>query len=270
MTNKLFAKFDLGFVDNPKIIGLTDAAFRAYVEGIVYARQHLTDGFLDARVVTRKWGQIVIDELTTNDPVNPSWKPCEGGFNIHDFTVHQTSKAEIQEIRKARSEAGRRGAEAKYQQNVSKSVANENSLLSKTKPERETERERENLSSKVERLLDNLFDNFWEHYPRKVGKEAARKAFLKAAKDVSPDVIVSGAVSLGADPNLPEPQYIPYPATWLNRGGWDDEPYPSKVVVDKFVKPSLPQPPTKQELLARECRIHSGYPLPCDRCREDN
>jgi hypothetical protein len=271
MTNKLFAKFDLGFVDNPKIIGLSDAAFRAYVESIVYARQHLTDGFVDARVISRKWGQGVLDELTTNDVTNPSWKSCEGGIQIHDFDIHQTTKAEIQEIRKARSEAGKRGAEAKAKQNVSKSSAKENILLSKTKPETETETETYNLSSKVERLLENMFDSFWHEYPRKVGKESARKAFMKAAKDTSVDDIVAGAVRLGQDPNLPDPQYIPYPATWLNRGGWDDEPYPASLkVTDKFIKPSLPQPPTKAELLARECRIHSGYPLPCDRCREES
>jgi hypothetical protein len=267
MTNKLFAKFDLGFAENPKIIGLSDKAFRAYVESIMYARQHLTDGFLDYRVVARKWGEDVSIELTSNDPDNPSWKPTKNGFHIHDFAVHQTTKADIVEIREARSAAGKRGAEAKAQQNVSKSVANENGLLSKNKPETETETETVNIRSKIE----HLFDNFWNTYPRKVGKDSAKRAFVKAAKTVDANVILKGAARLAQDPNLPDPQYVPYPATWINRGGWDDEPYPATAQpVDKFVKPALPQPPTKEELLARECRIHTGYPLPCDRCREEN
>jgi hypothetical protein len=72
------------------------------------------------------------------------------------------------------------------------------------------------------------FDDFWEHYPRKVGKDDARKAWDKAVKikKVEPAVIVAGAERLRDDPNLPTKQWIPHPATWLTRGGWDDEPYP--------------------------------------------
>lgn len=263
MTNKLFAKFDLGFVDNPKIIGLSDAAFRAYVEGIVYARQHLTDGFLDFRVVARKWGAEVVEELTTNDPTNPSWKPAKNGFEIHDFAVHQTTKADIQDIREARSAAGKRGAEAKLKQTVSKSEANENVLLSKSKPETETETETVNLTPNPQ----DLFDSFWDEYPRRVGKESARKAFLKAMKRSVPSEIIAGAVRLAQDPNLPDMQFVPHPATWLNRDGWDDEPYPAKPAPAGFVTPSMPQPPKLSDIY---CEKHYGYPRNnCDRCRED-
>ena len=41
--------------------------------------------------------------------------------------------------------------------------------------------------------------------------------------------MLDGAVRLASDPNLPETQFIPYPSTWLNREGWNDEPYPDKV-----------------------------------------
>lgn len=266
MTNKLFAKFDLGFVDNPKIIGLSDAAFRAYVESIVYARQHLTDGFLDFRVVSRKWGSEVVEELTTNDPTNPSWKPAkngqQNGFQIHDFGVHQTTKADIQDIRDARSAAGRRGAEAKAKQSSSKSEANDFGLLSKNKPETETETETNNLTSNPK----DLFDSFWNEYPRRVGKESARKAFLKAMKRSEPNEIIAGAVRLGQDPNLPEMQFVPHPATWLNRDGWEDEPYPAKPVQAGYVTPSLPQPPKISDIY---CERHYGYPRNnCDRCKE--
>ena len=68
------------------------------------------------------------------------------------------------------------------------------------------------------------FAEFYMAYPRKVGKEAARRAFDKAAKSVDPDAIVEGARRYAADPNLPDRQFIPYPASWLNAGRWDDEP----------------------------------------------
>lgn len=72
------------------------------------------------------------------------------------------------------------------------------------------------------------FAEFYLAYPRKAGKEDARAAFERAAKRVDPKVIVEGARRFAADPNLPEKQFIPHPATWLNRGSWEDEPLPQR------------------------------------------
>jgi hypothetical protein len=119
MGDKLFAKLDIGFSDHAKIIGLSDSAFRAFIEALLYSRQQLTDGFLDERVVLRKWGQAVIDELTSNDPSNPSWVRVDGGFKIHDYETNQMTNADIE----AKRAAGRRGGLAKAQRNSSKVLA---------------------------------------------------------------------------------------------------------------------------------------------------
>ena len=74
----------------------------------------------------------------------------------------------------------------------------------------------------------DLFDKFWAAYPRKAGKVAARKAFAAAARSVGGQVIVDGARRFAGDPNLPEKQFIPHPATWLSRGSWDDEALPAR------------------------------------------
>lgn len=71
------------------------------------------------------------------------------------------------------------------------------------------------------------FAEFWELYPRKVGKAAAQKAFEAVDPDLVDQILDATAV-LAADPNLPPKQFIPYPATWLNRAGWEDEPYPDR------------------------------------------
>lgn len=76
--------------------------------------------------------------------------------------------------------------------------------------------------------LEGEFNEFWEVYPRKVDKLAARKAFEKAVALVGLEVVVAGARRIATDPNLPPKQFIPYPATWLNAGGWDSEPYPER------------------------------------------
>ena len=74
----------------------------------------------------------------------------------------------------------------------------------------------------------NRFDEFWKYYPRKVGKDEARRAYDSARKRVHQQTLIDGAAILAADPNLPEQRFIPHPATWLRRGGWDDEPLPPR------------------------------------------
>ncbi len=78
--------------------------------------------------------------------------------------------------------------------------------------------------------LDDHFAEFWSNYPRKVGKDSARPAWDKARKRSSIEAILAGAKRIAADPNLPEAKYIPHPTTWLNRGGWDDEPFPDRSI----------------------------------------
>lgn len=75
------------------------------------------------------------------------------------------------------------------------------------------------------------FADFWSVYPRKVGKQAAAAKFEQLAKKVDVAVIVAGARRFAADPNLPEPQFIPHPLTWLNQGRWEDEPLPPRAGV---------------------------------------
>lgn len=74
--------------------------------------------------------------------------------------------------------------------------------------------------------LREHFQKFYSVYPRRVGKESAKRAFEKAVRRVEPEVIVAAAERMAMDPNLPEKQFIPHPATWLNRDGWEDEPFP--------------------------------------------
>lgn len=74
------------------------------------------------------------------------------------------------------------------------------------------------------------FISFWAAYPRKVQKLAAEKAFMKAAEKYGTEALVNGAIRLMQDPNLPPKEFIPYPATWLNAGGWESEPYPPRTL----------------------------------------
>ena len=138
---RLYAKFDIGMDEHAKIMFLSDAAFRALFESTLYSRRQLTDGFLDGRIVARKWGAEVVAELTSNDPDKPSWRVVEGGYQIHDFAEHQTTTKDIEDKR----EAGRKGGLAKASNKLAlaKQVVDECSSTSLAKTETETETETE-------------------------------------------------------------------------------------------------------------------------------
>lgn len=72
------------------------------------------------------------------------------------------------------------------------------------------------------------FEDFWHEYPRKAGKGQARKAWDVAAKKHDLHLLVDGARRLARDPNLPEREFIPHPATWIRGERWTDEPLPPR------------------------------------------
>jgi hypothetical protein len=56
--------FPISMDEQPAVYGLSDAAFRANVEAIMYSRREGTDGFLSAAIVTDRWGEDIAYELT--------------------------------------------------------------------------------------------------------------------------------------------------------------------------------------------------------------
>ena len=110
---RLYAKFTLDFPDSHKILPLSDGAFRALVEMTIYSRRMLTDGFVSERLAHAKWSLDACQELLANDPDNPSLRRADGGYLIHDFSEHQSTKAEIEADRARKRDAGRKGGIAK-------------------------------------------------------------------------------------------------------------------------------------------------------------
>ena len=112
-------KLDDGFASNPKIAMLSDGAFRLYITGLCYAGKHLTDGFIPAPL-RRSLGTEMASKLASKLLEKGLWIKVEGGYQIHDYLKHQTSKAQAemeketnrlraQKMRKAKSEALRNG-----------------------------------------------------------------------------------------------------------------------------------------------------------------
>ena len=77
-----------------------------------------------------------------------------------------------------------------------------------------------------ETYKESAFDEFWALYPKKKSKGQAEKAFTKLSP--SPDLFTKilnaiEAAKLTEQWQKDGGQFIPYPATWLNAKGWEDE-----------------------------------------------
>jgi len=75
------------------------------------------------------------------------------------------------------------------------------------------------------------FERFWEAYPRKMAKGAARRAWAKVlAAGVDVELVIAAAEAAAEQQKAivelegkAKKKFTPYPATWLNAEGWENE-----------------------------------------------
>ena len=140
----LFARFSLDYADHPKIQCLSDAAFRAHVEMILYARRYMTDGRIPKRFAKR-FATESLSELLSNDDANPSlYEGEDGDYWLHGFADMQETRDEIETRRLVNAENGRRGGLARKRN--AKRTASES--LSKGSSENVAETETETETDK--------------------------------------------------------------------------------------------------------------------------
>jgi hypothetical protein len=95
------------------------------------------------------------------------------------------------------------------------------------------------------------FELFWRQYPRRVGRGNALKAFVGLSKEER-ELSIAGAISMAEDRNLPSLQFVPYPATWINREGWLDESYPERETTKEEKLLRAQEESAKRSQIARE------------------
>ena len=203
-------KLDDSLPNNPKILPLSDGAFRLYIEGLCYANQYLTDGYLANAVLIR------LDQGNNRDELvwAKLWIESEDGICINDYTEHQSSKADV--------EAKKEQVRDRVQRFRTKSnaVSNADVTLSETE-----------YRNRIQNTDTEAFDRFWSVYPRKAGKQDAQRSFERALKVATLGEILAGAQKYADDPNRVA-QFTAHPSTWLNQGRWSDEPLPRRTAED--------------------------------------
>lgn len=140
-------KVDDVLADHPKVIMAGNAAMGLWVRAGAWSMKHLTDGFIPEPVVpllgTAKEAQSLVSVGL--------WLEAEGGYRFHAWDGRQPSKVEVEDRRRHRAEAGRKGgvnsgqsrreakAQATVEANASLGVeANANPVPSRPVPELDT------------------------------------------------------------------------------------------------------------------------------------
>jgi hypothetical protein len=87
------------------------------------------------------------------------------------------------------------------------------------------------LKETLTKQADESFETFWNLYPKKVAKADALKAWKQVLKKKTADEMI-GITKAYSESKLPEMTYIPYPASWLNKGLYEavenDKPAPAR------------------------------------------
>jgi len=107
-------------------------------------------------------------------------------------------------------------------QGIETDIKKENSFSLGNEPKEEKENKKEK-----EKELKQGFAEFWKIYPKKIGKASAEKTWLKIKPSAELVQTILDAVQTNINGNQQwikdKGQFIPYPATWLNRKQWNDE-----------------------------------------------
>lgn len=198
--------------ESEKVEGLSDAAFRALVETWCWCFRQQNDGRMTRSAWERRTTPKVRRELET--PIAPDRAPLvedcgDGWVQMHDYTDHQQSRADKERLSAARSEAGKRGGEAKARakQQAAKDVASASDLLSNSVAEQNRREQIPNSGGVVDLPLGGRDDE-----NRRLAQELVthHRAALRArrAPDLRGSLLaayvdrVAGCLAEGIDPDV--------------------------------------------------------------------
>lgn len=200
-------KLDDGFATHPKVLRLSDQAFRLHVQAMCWAAHQRTEGRLPDVLV-----ESYPSELATELMAAGVWERNGVGTVIHDFTDYNPSRAGKDARSHAASDAARmRWEYDKAEKDAMRRIGD--GVLA--------------LGSQ-ELGVREAFDLFYDSvYPRKGSRPVAFRAFTKALVKADLETILSGARRYAEDPNR-EQQFTKLPATWLNQECWADPPLPPR------------------------------------------
>lgn len=188
------------------------------------------------------------------------WEEAEGGYQMHDWDDHQTSRERFESTSRRRAEAGRKGGKARHAKRsenvttsdvkqVARQVAKQTASNSQAEVEVEVEEQltpptpQGELLSVPERprspkafVYPDAFERLWRAWPKPgdnkrpafTAWERATRGTSRRAPRVTAEDLQAAVERYAADPNLPPAQYIPAASAWINQDRWENGPLPPR------------------------------------------
>jgi hypothetical protein len=123
-----WVRLDDQFPDHPKVAGLSNDALCLHITAMCWTAKQQTDGKLPSRLLSRLAWRCQDPAMASHELVEAGvWEVDDvDGWNIHDYGEYNPTKANAEEISAKRSEAGKIGAAARWQNSKtdSKPIAN--------------------------------------------------------------------------------------------------------------------------------------------------
>lgn len=233
-------RVDDNFYDHPKVDELSLDAVGLWTLCGTYSAKQLTDGFIPARRALKMGGT----ERSVRELIDAGlWLTVEGGFQFHDWDTYQPTRDKVERDREAareRQAKKRRNELGQYSEPLQVESKRSHAVTSRELPLESLPKSHHPDPALPDPTLEKTcapatpiretpkataaeFDRWYSDYPRKRGKEAARKAFAKARKRASMDELTGGLEKFIHANRHKEQDFLPYPATWLNAGQWEDD-----------------------------------------------
>ncbi len=219
----LWLKILASVAKQQKFIDSGPTACWLWIAGLGHCREACTDGHIPKLVVPGLVPGMKAPWKHAAKLVETGlWREAVGGYQVHDYLDWNPSKAEIEELRRQDIERKREkrglsdrnpdGIRADLYTRAHAGAGSGSALV--------------DLGSGSSYPED--FEIFWTAYPHKTGKGAAFRAWTKLKPTAKQQAEM--VVALSWQVNQPAwlrdgGQYVPHPATWLNRRSWEDEPF---------------------------------------------
>jgi general stress protein YciG len=229
-----------------KVLAEAPSALALWVVAGSWSSDNLTDGFVPDHQLP--W--LIpngAEEMARVLVAARFWRRVKGGHQFHEWdadgdgTKRNPTREEVENDRRKKAEAGRKGGLARANANSTSQARAKASaqapasdvLDPPTRPDPTNNKTSSSTAApstatpKPGSDDDPNFVRFWAAYPRRVGKGQARRAWATALKKgADPDAVIEAASRHAARCGNQDPQYIPHPSTWLNGERWGDAPDP--------------------------------------------
>ena len=192
----VWVKLDDGLADHPKVLGLSDTAFRLYVTALCYSARYLTDGMVPGAFASNAvTNALDLDQSPIRELLDAGlWLSVGNDYEIHDFLAYNPSREDVEHDRKRIAERQQR-----YRSRSNAESNGHRNAVTNAVPVPVPVPLKKKLS------FDPFFEAFWTAYPRKASKAGARSKFERLIeKGTDASVLVAGAERYRDDPNREE------------------------------------------------------------------